>query len=95
MPRSPTRSNQGQAENGAAEEALSVGRSSTVRKALSDVRSSVVDGTISRNEAAEQVVAMVESFGLQPVEQVEPLTEITEEDLGVVCWMVVLGPNDV
>jgi hypothetical protein len=55
----------------------------------------VVDGTISRNEAAEQVVAMVESFGLQPVEQVEPLTEITEEDLGVVCWMVVLGPNDV
>jgi superfamily II DNA or RNA helicase len=78
-----------------AEEALSVGRSSTVRKALSDIRSSVADGTISRNEAAAQVVAIVESFGLQPVEHPEPMTEITEEDLGVVCWMAVLGPNDV
>jgi hypothetical protein len=76
-----------------AEEALSVGRSSTVRQSLSQIRSMVVEGTISRNEAAQRVVDVVEAFGLQAVERPPVLEPITEEDVGVVCWMAVLGPD--
>ncbi|MGH2703705.1 MAG: hypothetical protein ACRDJ4_01000 [Actinomycetota bacterium] len=74
----------------AAEEALSVGRSSAVRQALSEIRTMVADGRISRNEAAERIVKVVEEFGLQTVEPPPPLEPITEEDVGVVCWMAVL-----
>ncbi|MEX0789800.1 MAG: hypothetical protein WD178_03400 [Actinomycetota bacterium] len=73
-----------------AEEALSVGRSSTVRQALTEIKSVVIDGTISRNEAAQRVVDAVRSFGLQPVPPPAPLEPITEDDVGVVCWMGVL-----
>lgn len=73
-----------------AEEALSVERSSTVRHALTQVRSRVVEGTISRDDAARQIVGVVESFGLQPVEPPPLLDPITEDDVGVVCWMAVL-----
>lgn len=74
-----------------AEEALSVGRSSTVRQALTEIKSLVADGTISRNEAAQRVVDAVRSFGLQPVPPPAPLEPITEDDVGVVCWMGVLN----
>ena len=77
-----------------AEEALSAGRSSTVRQALSQIRSMVVDGTISRNEAAQQIVGVVDAFGLQTVEEPPPLEPITEDDVGVVCWMAVLPGSD-
>ena len=40
----------------AAEEALAVERSSTVRHALTEIRSRVVQGTISRDDAARQIV---------------------------------------
>jgi superfamily II DNA or RNA helicase len=73
-----------------AEEALSVGRSSTVRQALSQIRSMVVEGTMSRNEAAQQIVGVVDTFGLQAVEGPPPLEPITEDDVGVVGWMAVL-----
>jgi superfamily II DNA or RNA helicase len=76
-----------------AEEALSAGRSSTVRQALSQIRSSVAEGTLSRNEAAKQIVGVVDAFGLQTVEEPPPLEPITEDDVGVVCWMAVL-PGD-
>jgi len=75
---------------GAAEEALTVERSSTVRHALTEVRSLVVQGTISRDDAARQIVGVVESFGLQPVEPPPLLDSIEEADVGVVCWMMVL-----
>lgn len=75
-----------------AEEALTVERSSTVRHALTEVRSAVVEGTISRDDAARQIVEVVASFGLQPVEPPPPLDPITEDDVGVVCWMIVLPP---
>lgn len=74
-----------------AEEALSVGRSSAVRQALAEIRTLVVDGTISRNEAADQIVRVVDTFGLQPVEPPPPFEPITEKDVGVVCWMAVLA----
>jgi superfamily II DNA or RNA helicase len=78
---------QGAAE---AEEALTVERSSTVRHALTDIRSRVTQGTISRDEAAREIVEVVESFGLQPVEAPPLLEPITDDDVGVVCWMAVL-----
>lgn len=76
-----------------AEEALSVGRSSTVRQALSEIRGSVAAGTMSRNEAAHEIIQVVASFGLQPVAESPPLEPITEDDVGVVCWMAVLPPD--
>ncbi|MEX2193909.1 MAG: helicase-related protein [Thermoleophilaceae bacterium] len=73
-----------------ADEALSVERSSAVRRALGDVQDRVRAAEITLEEAAVQIVAVVDDFGLQPVEP-PPLPEkIEEEDLGVVCWMAVL-----
>ena len=77
-----------------ADEALSVERSSTVRRALNEMRQEVDAGRISRDEAAAQVTALVEALGLQPVDQGEPLEMITEDDVGVVCWIAVLPMGD-
>ncbi len=76
-----------------AEEALTVERSSTVRHALTDIRAAVVEGSMSRDDAARQIVDVVASFGLQPVEPPPPLDPITEDEVGVVCWMIVLPPE--
>lgn len=73
------------------EEALSVGRSSTVRQALAEIRSQTTEGSISRNEAAQRVVDAARSFGLQPVPPPPPLEPITEDEVGVVCWIAVLA----
>jgi len=78
-----------------AEEAVTVERSSTVRHGLTVVRGAVVEGTISRDDAARQIVDVVASFGLQPVEAPPPLDPITEEDVGVVCWMIGLRRTEV
>lgn len=76
----------------AAEEALTVTRSSTVRRALGDVEQAVLDGVISRDEAARRIVAVVEEFGLRPVAAAPLPRRITTDDVGVVCWMGVLPP---
>lgn len=73
-----------------AEEALSVERSSAIRKEVAAVRDQVANGTISRDEAARCIVDIVDSFGLRPVEPGPPLEPITEDEIGVVCWMGVL-----
>jgi hypothetical protein len=62
-----------------------VQRSSTVRQALTTIRTQVVDGAISRDDAARRIV---ETVGLQPVEPPPLLDPVTESDVGVVCWMV-------
>lgn len=73
-----------------ADESLSVERSSAVRRALGDVQARLQDRTLSRDEAAVEIIRVVSDFGLQPVAP-PPLPErITVEDLGVVCWMAVL-----
>ncbi len=78
-----------------AEAALSVGRSSAVRKALGAVESRVRDGEISMDDAAREIVSVViERFGLRPVEEPALPRAISAEDLGVVCWMAVLPHND-
>jgi hypothetical protein len=75
----------------AAEEALTVERSSTVRQALTRIRTDLAEGRISRDNAAVRIVEVVDSFGLQPVEPPPVLDAIEESDVGVVCWMAVLG----
>lgn len=52
----------------------------------------LLEERISRNEAAAQQVALVRGLGLRAVLAEELPEEIGTEDLGVVCWMAVLGP---
>jgi superfamily II DNA or RNA helicase len=73
-----------------AEAALSVGRSSAVRKALSAVEQRVHAGELDLDGAAAEIVAVVGQFGLRPVEPPLLREPITVDDLGVVCWMAVL-----
>jgi hypothetical protein len=75
-----------------ADEALSVERSSTVRQALSAIRSEVDAAVISRNEAAVRILRVVDDYGLRSVPPAPPLEPITIDDIGVVCWMAVLAP---
>lgn len=75
-----------------AADALSVERSSGVRRALNGIRAELAEERINRNEAAAEVVRIVDALGLQPVEAEELPEEIGEDELGVVCWMAVLGP---
>ena len=68
-------------------------RSSAVRQALAAIRTLLSEGSITRDEAATRIVQVVESFGLRAVEPLPPIEPITEDDIGVVCWMAVLAPN--
>lgn len=76
-----------------AEAALRAERGGAVRQALGSVQRESNEGAISREEAARRIVEVVESFGLRPVEPPPPLDPITEDDLGVVCWMGVVAEN--
>lgn len=60
---------------------------------MNEVRAAVSDDRISRNDAAARVVALVDEFGLQSVSLEDAPNPITEDDLGVVCWMVVMPPE--
>ena len=73
-----------------AEEALSVDRSSAVRRALNEIAAEAREGRITRNDAAAHIVELVAHLGLQPVSLDDVPEPITEDDLGVVCWMAVL-----
>ena len=74
-----------------ADEALGVGRNQIVRRALSAIRRQVEEEGLGMAAAANLVVGVVGEFGLrpapQPLDQPEP---ITDADLGVVCFQVVL-----
>jgi superfamily II DNA or RNA helicase len=73
-----------------AADALSVARGTAVRRALNQIRADATDERISRNAAAAQIVQLVDDLGLRPVPADDFPEEITEDDLGVVCWMAVL-----
>lgn len=73
-----------------AEEALSVDRSSGVRRALNEIAAETREGRSTRNEAAARIVELVDRLGLQPVSLDDVPEAITEDDLGVVCWLAVL-----
>lgn len=72
-----------------ADELLTVPRGAAVRTALSDVQRRVAAREMSRDQAAQAVVAITAEYGLTPVEPPPPLAPITEDDVGVVCWMQV------
>jgi len=76
-----------------AAEALSVERSSAVRRALGIFRTGWQQRICRATGAAEEIVRVVEEFGLREVEPPPLPTRNTEDDLGVVCWMAVLPPR--
>jgi hypothetical protein len=72
-------------------EALVVERRSTVRRALGEAARRLTDAAISRDDAAAEIVGVVERFGLRPAAPPLAPEPITIDDLRVVCWMAVLG----
>ena len=73
-----------------ADQALSVGRNNLVRRDLSELRREYEGGGMSVADCARRIIEVVERFGLRPVETPEAPEPITEDDLGVVCYQVVL-----
>ncbi|MGI8535537.1 MAG: hypothetical protein ACR2K2_03385 [Mycobacteriales bacterium] len=73
-----------------ADELLAVPRDAAVRSALTELQRGVSERRLSRDQAAEGIVAVVREFGLTPVPPPPVLTPITENDVGVVCWLRVL-----
>ena len=69
---------------------LGVGRDALVRRELSGLRRQREASDISVVECAEKIVEVVRSFGLQPVGETPAPAPISKEDLGVVCFQVVL-----
>ncbi|MGH7722756.1 MAG: hypothetical protein ACRENL_08005 [Candidatus Dormibacteria bacterium] len=61
-----------------------------MRRALSEIASDVAAGRTTPDDAATRIVGVVAGFGLRPVEAPPLVDPITEDDVGVVCWMAVL-----
>jgi superfamily II DNA or RNA helicase len=75
-----------------ADEALGVGRNQLVRRALSGIRRQVQEEGAPLRDAATLIVRVVDDFGLRPEPLPDDMPEpITEADLGVVCFQVVLA----
>ena len=79
----------GSPQANAAYDALAVERSTMVRHDLADAKRSLEAREISASEAAKQVIDIVEFYGLDPVELPAPQAKLTDDDIGVVCWMSV------
>ena len=73
-----------------ADQALSVGRNNVVRRELSTLRRDYDAGGMSIGDCARRIVDVVAQFGLRPVPAPRAPEPITEDDLGVVCYQVVL-----
>lgn len=71
--------------------ALRVARSSAVRRRLTEIERRTEDGSLSRDDAAQAVIELVESYGLRPVEALAQPATVEADQLGVVCWMAVRG----
>lgn len=72
-------------------QSLQVARSTAVRRQLAGIEHRLGEGEISRDQAALAIIELVEAHGLRPVDPLATPDPVTEEDLGVVCWMAVLG----
>ena len=72
------------------DQSLSVGRNNLVRRELSGLRREYEDGGMSVADCARRIIEVVARFGLRPVEAPQAPELITEDDLGVVCYQVVL-----
>ncbi len=70
-------------------EALRVGRSQPVRRALGAIKRQAESKDITRNDAASRIAEVVRGFGLRVVEPPPEREPVTADDVGVVCWMAV------
>ena len=77
----------------AAYDALRVGRSQPVRRALGRIKRQAERHEITRNDAALRIAEVVRGFGLRAVEPPPPRSPVTEDDVGVVCWMAVCAAS--
>ena len=73
-----------------ADQALTVGRNNLVRRELSALRRGYEAGGMSIADCARRIVDIVAQFGLRPAPIPSAPEPITEDDLGVVCYQVVL-----
>ena len=73
-----------------ADQALSVGRNNLVRRELSELRREYEGGGMSVADCARRIAQLVAQFGLRPVQPEQAPEQISEDDLGVVCYQVVL-----
>lgn len=74
-------------------EALSIERGGAVRQALGAIKRELDAKAIDPIEAAQRIIDAVAFYGLTKVDPPEPRQPITEEDIGVVCWMAVLSEH--
>ena len=61
-----------------------------MRRELSELRREYEGGGMSATDGARRIVEVVARFGLRPVEAPQAPEPIGEDDLGVVCYQVVL-----
>ena len=73
-----------------ADEALSVGRNNLVRRELSELRREYEDDGIIIADCARRIVRIVAAFGLQTIHTSPIPKPVNEDDLGVVCYQVVI-----
>ena len=73
-----------------ADQALSVGRNNLVRRELSELRREYEGSGMSVADCARRIIEVVARFGLRPVDTPPAPELVTEDDLGVVCYQVVL-----
>ncbi len=72
------------------DQALSVGRNNLVRRDLSELRREYEGGGMSVADCTRRIIEVVARFGLQPVQAPQAPEPIGEDDLGVVCYQVVM-----
>jgi len=72
------------------DQALSVGRNNLVRRQLSALRREYESSGMSVADCARRIIEVVAQFGLRVVELPQAPEPITEGDLGVVCYQIVL-----
>ena len=83
------------AEYDVSDQALSVGRNNIVRRELSKLRQVYAERKMTVADCARRIVDIVSQYGLRPVQAPEAPEPITEDDLGVVCYQVVLPSRPV
>ena len=72
------------------DQAISVGRNNLVRRELSELRREYEGGGMSVTDCSRRIIEVVARFGLRPVEAPQAPEPISEDDLAVVCYQVVL-----
>ena len=78
------------AEYDEGDQALSVGRNNLVLRELSELRRQYEGGGMSVTDCTRRIIDVVARFGLRPVQAPQAPEPIAEDDLGVVCYQVVL-----